>query len=175
MVIFKRRHKRSYTFLPQKKRFCIALAAFALVFAVALFGLISRSNALNRLEQTRDALAGAIQDNMNQVLNSFESMSRKSNSDIVEEVLPSMEQYMYTASTLNAVLTDSFGEKYSVLSHDLYADFEAVVQEYANQIAMGQSTSAAAENMTTCMNDIEQTLTDRFSEDGLINPRTALK
>ena len=175
MIIFKRRQKRSFhpTSRQIKRYACVGAVALLLFFAI--FGMCSRAAARARLARTRDLLAASIQDDMNQVLISYDSMSRKSNSAIVEDVLPGMERHMYSASTLNAILVETFGEKYSVLDVSLYRDFEAVVAEYANKIAMGQSTAEAAQSMTVCMNNLENALRSRFGEDGLLMPRTALK
>ena len=175
MILFKRRQKRS--FLPAREQIrryaLLALAVLVLFFAV--FGMCSRAAERARLARTRDLLAAAIQDDMNQVLSCYDTMSRKSNTAILENVLPAMQQHMYTASILNDVLVESFGEKYSVLSADLYQNFEAVVTEYAKRIAQGQSTADAAQSMSVCMTDLENTLRMRFGEDGLLMPRTALK
>lgn len=175
MVFLKRRNKRTYAVPARRTRLYLQLAAVALLVLVALFGLIGRSNALRRLNRTREALAVSIQDNMNQVLNQYDSMARKNNTAIAEDILPGMQQHMYTAYTLNSLLTESFGEKYSVFTAELYSSFEEAVEAYAKQIAMGQSTASAAEQMTRCMSGIETALNDRFGKDGLLSPRTALK
>lgn len=173
MVFFKRRPKRNYAVSPKKTGLALQLAAAALLILVAVFGLVGRSNAQRRLEKTRDALAASIQDNMNQVLNQYDGMARKNNTAIAEDVLPGMQQHMYTARTLNDLLTHSFGEKYSVLSSELYTSFEEAVAAYAKQISMGQSTSEAAEQMNRCMSGIETALNDRFGKEGLLAPVTA--
>ena len=97
------------------------------------------------------------------------------NTAIAEDILPGMQQHMYAARTLNTLLTESFGEKYAVLTPELYSSFEEAVAAYEKQISMGQSTADAAERMTRCMTGIETALNDRFGKDGLLSPRTALK
>ena len=133
---------------------------------VAIFALVSRGNALRRLDKTREALTASIQ---------YDSMARKNNTAIAEDILPGMQQHMYAARTLNTLLTESFGEKYAVLTPELYSSFEEAVAAYEKQISMGQSTADAAERMTRCMTGIETALNDRFGKDGLLSPRTALK
>ena len=175
MVFLKRRTKRSYAVSPKKTRLYLQIAAVCALLLVAVFGLVGRSNAMKRLDRTREALTASIQDNMNQVLNQYDGMARKNNTAIAEDVLPGMQQHMYAARTLNALLTESFGEKYSVFSPELYSSFEEAVAAYEKQISMGQSTTDAAEQMNRCMSGIETALNDRFGTDGLLAPRTALK
>lgn len=173
MVFFRRRTKRSYAVSTKRVGTIIQLTVAALLIFAAVFGLAGRSSAHKQLQETRDALSASIQDNMNQVLNQYDSMARKNNTTIAEDVLPSMQQHMYAARTLNSLLTEAFGEKYSVLSSELYASFEEAVAAYEKQISMGQSTADAAEQMTRCMNGIETALNDRFGKEGLLAPVTA--
>ncbi|MDD7413559.1 MAG: hypothetical protein SOT76_04555 [Eubacteriales bacterium] len=175
MVFLKRRTKRNYAVTPKKTRLYLQIAAACVLLFVAIFALVSRGNALRRLDKTREALTASIQDNMNQVLNQYDSMARKNNTAIAEDILPGMQQHMYAARTLNTLLTESFGEKYAVLTPELYSSFEEAVAAYEKQISMGQSTADAAERMTRCMTGIETALNDRFGKDGLLSPRTALK
>ena len=104
MVFLKRRSKRTYAIPAKRTKLYLQVAAIALLVLVALFGLIGRSNALRHLSRTREALAVSIQDNMNQVLNQYDSMARKNNTTIAEDILPGMQQHMYTAYTLNLSL-----------------------------------------------------------------------
>ncbi len=174
MVIFKRNRKRNYQNPAEKYALYGLAGVFTLMLVMMIVGFSGRSRLSGLLMETREMMAASIQSDMNKVLQSYDSIDRKS-ADLGGDILPTMRQHMYAANSMNKVLTETFGEEYSMIDPALYERFQGIMEEFDQLMAAGQSTAAAKESLTTCMTDIEVALGNRFGADGLLLPQTAAK
>ena len=174
MITFKRTRKRSYQH-PWRQYFIYGVAsAFVLMLALTIGAFASRGRMAARLEEAQEMMAAYIQRDMNEVLDSYVAIDRKS-ADLAGDILPTMKKHMYSANSMNRVLTETFGDRYSMIDDEQYESFESIMDEFDNLLATGQSTSPAKDRLVTCMDSIKLTLANRFTTDGSLLPKTASK
>ena len=172
MISFKRTKRRSYKH-PGEKYLALGIAGmFALLLVFMLTAFSGRNRLDHQLGETREMLAASIQSNMTIVLRNSENLSRKSPA-LVQEALPAIRRHMYAANEMNAILVESFGEDYSMIDQAQYESFESIINRYDQLLATGQSTSQAAEQLTECMEQFRIALSNRFTADGSLLPKTA--
>ena len=172
MISFKRTKKRSYR-NPLKRRllFCV-VGLFAVMLTLTLSAFASRSRMAAHLTETREIMAACIQSDMSKALSCFETIDRKS-ADLSGEVLPTLRLHMYSANSMNHLLTETFGEKYSVIDDEQYDVFQSIMDQFDQLLAAGQSTDPAKDELTACMTAFQKALVSRFSTEGNLLPKTA--
>ena len=145
--------------------------AFVLLAILMLSAFSAKSSLQAQMNETREMMAASIQRDMNEVLGSYKTIDRKS-ADLTGDILPTMRQHMYAAYEMNRVLTQTFGDQYSMIDDEHYKTFQSIMDQYDQLLAAGQSTDPARENLTACMTNLEQVLANRFTADGGLLPRT---
>ena len=80
---------------------------------------------------------------------------------------------MYAANEMNDILVETFGEDYSMIDQTQYESFESIINRYEQLLATGQSTAQTAEQLTECMEQFRIALSNRFTADGALLPKTA--
>lgn len=172
MISFKRTKRRNYH-NPRNKYLLSSIAgAFALLLILTIIGFAGKNGLQMQLNETQDMLAASIQSDMSKALNSHEGINRKS-ADLPGEILPTMRRHMYAAYEMNRVLTETYGEDYSMLDSDQYDSFESIMDELDQLIAAGQSTDPAKEQLAICMENLKMSLSNRFTAEGSLLPKTA--
>lgn len=172
MLSFKRTKRRNYQ-NPREKYIAFSLAgAFALLLILTLVGFTGQSRLRARLAETQDILAAAIQSDLNDALDSYAGIDRKS-ANLSGDILPTMRRHMYSAYEMDKILVETFGAEYSMLDAERYASFEAIMNRFDQLIAAGQSPDPAKETLAACMNDLKNSLAGRFTAEGNLLPKTA--
>ena len=173
MISFRRTKRRDYRQYREKYViFCIA-GMFILLLVMMLTATSGKKRLENQLIETREMMAASIQSDMNKVIRAYETIDHKS-ADLAGDVLPTMKKHMYSANEMNDVLLETFGSDYSMFDHEQYDAFMAVMNQFDQLIATGQSTNAAKENLVVCMEDLKTSIANRFTADGGLLPRTAM-
>lgn len=171
MISFKRTKRRNYTHPGEKYMLAGAAGIFVLLLVLTLSAFSAKGSLQMQMNDAREMMAASIQRDMNQVLSSYEAIDRKS-ANLAGDILPTMRQHMYAAYEMNRVLTQTFGDEYSMIDAEHYDAFQSVMDQYDQLLAAGQSTDPARENLTACMTNLEQVLANRFTADGGLLPRT---
>ncbi len=172
MISFKRTKKRTYRSPKEKYLWLSAAGVFCLMLILTLVGFLGKNSLQMQLMETQDMLAASIQRDMSEALNSYESIDRKS-ANLSGDILPTMRRHMYAAYEMNKVLTETYGAEYSMLDEEQYDSFEAIMDRFDGLLAAGQSTAPARESLTACMESIRSAMTNRFTAEGTLLPRTA--
>lgn len=172
MISFKRTKKRNYR-NPREKYILSSIAgAFALLLILIIVAFSGRNSLQLQLHETQDILAASIQSDVNKAMNSYETIHRK-NADLSGDVLPDLRRHMYAAYEMNRVLTETFGEDYSMIDSSQYDSFESIMDQFDQLIAAGQSTEDAKESLAVCMENLRLALSNRFNAEGTLLPKTA--
>ncbi len=174
MITFKRTRKRSYQHPGEKYLFYGIAGVFTLMLVMLVVAFSGRSRMNEQLLETREMMASSIQSDMSRALDSYGGINRKS-ADLQGDILPTMRQHMYAANSMNKVLTETYGEEYSMIDKELYDSFQAIMEEFDKRLSAGQSTESAKEQLIACMNGMTAELGNRFGADGLLLPKTASK
>lgn len=172
MIRFKRTKKRTYR-NPREKYLALSLAGvFGLMLILTLVGFLGKNSLQTQLNETQDMLAASISRDLSQVLSSHENIDRKS-ANLSGDILPTMRRHMYAAYEMNRVLTETYGEEYSMLDEEQYDSFEAIMDQFDSLLAAGQSTDPAKESLTACMENVRSAMSNRFTAEGSLLPKTA--
>ncbi len=172
MISFKRTKRRNYRH-PGEKYMAIGIAGmFGLLLVFMLTAFSAKSHLEHQLDETREMMAASIQSDMTIVLRNSENLSRKSTT-LVSEALPAIRRHMYAANEMNDILVETFGEDYSMIDQAQYESFESIINRYEQLLATGQSTAQTAEQLTECMEQFRIALSNRFTADGALLPKTA--
>ncbi len=106
MLSFKRTKRRNYQ-NPREKYIAFSLAgAFALLLILTLVGFTGQSRLRARLAETQDILAAAIQSDLNDALDSYAGIDRKS-ANLSGDILPTMRRHMYSAYEMDRILVET--------------------------------------------------------------------
>lgn len=172
MISFKRTKKRNYHNPRETYIRSFIAGAFALLLVFAVVAVSGRSRLQTQLSETQDILAASVQSNITKAMNSYEGINRKS-ADLSGDILPTMRRHLYAAYGMNRVLVETFGEEYSMIESTQYEQFENIMDQFDRLIASGQSTDPAKESLALCMEDMKNSLTNRFTAEGSLLPKTA--
>ncbi len=149
-----------------------AAGAFAaLAIALLVVGIL-RGRDASMLSENRAQLSSRIQSDLNMVLRAYDEMSLPK-ADISGSVLPTMRMHLYAADALNDVMTDIYGEDYSVIDSDFYHQITQTIDEIDKSISLGLTTDSATDQLGAYMLQMEGVLASRYGSDGVLLPKTA--
>ena len=174
MISVKRGRKRSLRPSAPRHWLIIGLVVAALVIAMGIFGLSKSLRLEDRLDDLADYMAISIRTDLNQVLQSYDTMDRRS-ADLSGEVIPNMKRYMYSAYNMNRLLVTAQGERYSIIDSASYNSFQNIMGEYEKLLKNGQNTSEVAATLNDYMASMRTMLGERFDSAGALLPQTASK
>ena len=172
MVTVRRKRKRNW-YSPMNRYYLVgALVLAALLVALSAYALIGRMQAEGRIDDMTDIMAKAVRTDLNQAVQAYDALGRKSN-DSAGETLSNMKRFMYSAFRVNQLLVSMRGERYSVIDTATYNNFQTIVGEYERLLANGQSTAGARTSLGDYMSALSTSLSQRFdSADALIPQAT---
>ncbi len=169
MTSFKRSRTRSFEQQGEKYLLITLAGAFILLVVMLLFASSGRNRLQNQMDEGMEIIAASIQRDVSDALSSYRAIDRKS-ADLEGYILPTMKKHMHSAHSMNRVLTEIYGEEYSMIDEATYEQFQAVMSEFDRLLAAGQSTTSAKEQLIPCMNSFQNMLLNRFTEDGKLLP-----
>jgi hypothetical protein len=137
-----------------------------LTFSISL--KIQSDNAASR---NRETLAGGIQANINSALRVYDGFDRKSGE--LSSILSTIRQHLYAADSMNRVLINIYGERYSVYDSAYFSEFEQILTRFNEQISTGRSLDSVKEELITYMTNISTAVAGRFGPENILLPRTA--
>lgn len=85
------------------------------------------------------------------------------NIDVEHKLIPQLKGQYTAAIELNKAITDNYGAKYSVLSEDQIAEFDAAFSEYASAFAAGISTNLARDDMAIILAEVQDMINARYN------------
>ncbi len=174
MITVKRKKRRSLENPTARYMLFGGIALGLVVLAVCAFALMRSFRLEAQLDDLGDYMAKSIRADMNQAVQAFDSIDRRS-VDVAGEVLPNMKRYMYSAYSMNRLLVAARGESYSILDSATYNSFQTIVGEYERLLANGQSTTEVRTSLGDYMTAIGTMLAERFDSADLLLPQTALQ
>ncbi len=82
--------------------------------------------------------------------------------DVQHKLIPQLQAEYACAAALNTALTDYFGSDKAVLSAEQTAALDAAFDEYSAAYSQGLATGLAHNDMSACMEDVQQMIDDRY-------------
>lgn len=150
-----------------KKALAIA-AAIAIVILIALLciSINMRSHIQDEYTTVKNQIGESLYSNMYMMMQTFD-MASVPNADVQNVVIPQMKNYFIASTTLNDLLTNTFGQKYTVMSSEQISVIEKAFSAYEKAFESNSSTDLAYSDMQSCMEMVRDLLTSRFSEGAL--------
>lgn len=146
------------------------LAALVILLAVLIAALCISNGMRARMQReytaVRNQIGEALYSNLYILMQTFD-MTGVPNADVQNAILPQMKNYFTASTTLNSLLGQAYGSKYTVLTDADINDVNNAFAAYETAYRNGTSTDLAQSDMQLCMGRIKELLNSRFSEGGL--------
>ncbi len=143
------------------------VVALLLVLVIALcISSSMRANIQRDYTAARDQAGEALYSNLHLLMQTFDMTSVTNadmHADVQNAVLPQMREYFTASVTLNNLLGQTYGPKYSVLTDSDVNDITNAFAAYDTAYRSGASTDLAQSNMRLCMDRVQELLDSRYS------------
>lgn len=150
--------------LDRRKK-ALLLAGIAIVLALVIALCISihmRRNIQQRYTAVSSQMGETLYYNLNMLKQTFD-MTAVPTADVKNSVLPQMHEYFLASVTLNDLLKDCYGARYSVLTENDVNALRAAFEAYDQAFASDASTDLAQADMQRCIDGVREILQTRFS------------
>ena len=161
MRFFQLKRPRSFTNQALMRPLYITIA-LALVLAIALSVMtVFKVREDRQLSHGRDQLKASIQNDLSMVLRTYEQVSLP-RADVAGTLLPTMRQHLYSAYSLNNVLTDVYGAQHSILGNEFYTQISGAMDEIDRDISSGRIIDYASTALNGYMTEMQSVLATEF-------------
>lgn len=161
---------RAYMRVDAKRKALVSIAlALLIILTVALCISISmRADIQRQYTTARNCSGEALYSNLYILMQTFD-MTYVPNTDVQNVILPQMHDYYVASTTLNSLLSTTYGPKYAVLTESDIRDLDNAFSAYNAACASDSPTDLAQSNMQLCMERIKSLLNTRYSQ-GVLKP-----
>ena len=153
---------------PKKAGALIVCGAVILLLVTLCITVVMRSNIQTKYTQARNETGEELYTQLYMLCRTFEQVSVPGQ-DIENVVIPTMQDYYLAAQTVNDVIGNAFGQRYSVLSQENISALDSAFDAYGAAFRGGKTTEEAQSAMQSCMDTIRTLLESRF-RDGVVLP-----
>lgn len=144
------------------------IAVLIALIAILCISINMRAHIQDEYASVRNKIGESLYSNMYMMMQTFDMTSVPS-ADVQNAIIPQMEDYFVASTTLNDVLSNAYGQKYTVLTADHTTALKNAFSAYEKAFAEGSSTDLAYADMLNCMEMVRELLACRFSE-GVLKP-----
>ena len=166
--------KRSRSRVHHSQRYPL-YGALALLLALAVTLTVvwmDKDRAEQSAALARQNLATSVQSDLSAAIRAYESASLPT-ADLRGDILPSMRRYLYAARVGNRVMLDTYQE--SVVDEQILTQIETAIAQVERTLSLGQSSTSALSALGAALDQMEEELSARFADTGLLLSRSALK
>ena len=156
---------RGFLRLSARKKAIVYIAVAVLIaLIVALcISINMRSNIQGQYTAARNKAGEALYSNLYILMQTFD-MTSVPNTDVENAILPQMRDYFIASVTLNNLITQTYGARYTVLTEGDVNDMTAAFTAYEAAYSNNTSTDLAWSNMRACMDRVKELLNTRYSQ-----------
>ena len=140
--------------------------AVAALLVMLCITVVMRSNIQSQYTQARNETGEELYTQLYMLCQTYDQLSVPGQ-DIENVVIPLMEDYYLAAQTVNDVMSNAFGQRYSVLSQDQISAMDSAFDAIDAAFRGGKTTEEAQNAMQKCVDTIQILLESRF-RDGVI-------
>lgn len=142
---------------------CVAVIVLLVTLCISV---VMRSNIQDDYTTARNEIGEELYMQLYMLCQTFDQVTVPGQ-DLENIVIPKMENYFIAAQTLNDVMGNAFGQRYSVLTQDNQIEMERAFEAYEAAFRGGKTTEEAQSAMQNCMSTIRTLLETRF-RDGIL-------
>ncbi len=172
MKFFHLKHSRSRVHHSRRYPLYGALALLLVLAVMLTVVWVGKNQAEQRIALGRQNLATSVQSDLNAAIRAYESASLPT-ADLGGEILPTMRQHLYAARVGNRVMLDTYQE--NVVDEQILTQIETAIAQVERTLTLGQSSTNALSALGTALSQMEEELSARFADTGLLLSRSALK
>jgi len=151
---------------PKIAGILIGCAAVIVLLVTLCISVVMRANIQSEYTQARNEIGEELYTQLYMLCQTFDQVTVPGQ-DLENVVIPMMEDYYLAAQTLNDVMGNAFGRKYSVLTQENASALERAFEAYKAAFRGGKTTEEAQQSMQECMNMVRSLLESRF-RDGVV-------
>ena len=140
---------------------CVA-ALIALIIALCI-SINMRSNIQKEYAAARNRAGEALYSNLYILMQTFD-MTSVPNTDVENAILPQMRDYFIASVTLNNLITQTYGQRYTVLTEADISNLTSAFTAYETAYRNNTATDLAQSNMRACMERVKELLNTRYSQ-----------
>lgn len=149
---------------PRKKAFvCVCVAVLIALIIALCISINMRSNMQRAYIDARNKAGEALYSNLYILMQTFD-MTAVPNTDVQNVILPQMREYFVASVTLNNLLTQTYGQRYAVLTDADISSLTSAFTAYETAYSNNSATDLAQSNMRTCMERVKELLNTRYSQ-----------
>ena len=137
----------------------LPFAVIAVLVIMLCINISMRTHIQSQYTKVRNELNDSIYTELYMMCQTFDQVSVPG-VDVQYDLLPSMKDCFLAARTLNTALSNSFGEKYSVLSTTDESSIEDAFTQYDTAFKSGKTTDDAQAAMLACTERIRTILSN---------------
>lgn len=148
----------------RNKAIVIAMLALIVALIVALcISINMRANMQRDYTAARNQAGEALYSNLYILMQTFD-MTGVPNTDVQNAILPQMRDYFIASVTLNNLITQIYGPRYTVLTEEDVNNLTAAFTGYETAYRNNTPTDLAQSNMRACMDRVKELLNTRYSQ-----------
>lgn len=151
---------------PKTAGVLIGCAAVILLLVMLCISVVMRTNIQSEYAKARNEIGEEMYTQLYMLCQTFDQVTVPGQ-DLENVVIPMMEDYYLAAQTLNDVMGNAFGQKYTVLSQEMTSALDKAFEAYEAAFRGGKTTEEAQKAMQECMGMIRTLLESRF-RDGVV-------
>lgn len=151
---------------PKTAGVVIGCAAVIALLVMLCISVVMRANIQSEYTQARNEVSEELYTQLYILCQTFDQVTVPGQ-DLENVVIPTMKDYYLAAQTLNGVMGNAFGSRYSVLTQENVSALDSAFDAYEAAFRGGRTTEEAQNAMQECMNTIRTLLESRF-RDGIV-------
>ena len=145
--------------IPIRHALLGAVAALAVALCISIY---MRANIQHRYSDARSQIQEQTYQGMIAMTKLFARIDDPS-VDVQHKLIPGLKAEYAAVDALNTALVSGFGASSAVLSSDQISAFEAAFAEYASAYREGRATGLAEDDMSACIDGIQQMIDERYA------------
>jgi len=145
---------------PRMVRVAAISAAVIVLFVSLCISIAMRSHIQSEYASARSIIEESACSDLYMLCKTFDQVGVPEQ-DVQNTVLPSMQNYYYSARALNSALAKAFGDKYMILRPDTVTEIDEAFETYFDAFRTGSSTAKAEETMRGCIETIREIIESR--------------
>ena len=151
---------------PRTAGVLIGCAAVIVLLVALCISVVMRTNIQSDYTQARNEIGEELYTQLYMLCQTFDQVTVPGQ-DLENVVIPMMEDHYLAAQTLNDVMGNAFGRKYTVLTQENLSQLDNAFDAYEAAFRSGKTTEEAQQAMQECMSMVRTLLESRFC-DGIV-------
>ena len=156
---------RGFSALSTRNKAFVAVGAVLIVVLIVALciSINMQANIQRQYTAARNQAGEALYSNLYILMQTFD-MTGVPNTDVKNAILPQMRDYFIASVTLNNLIVQTYGPRYTVLTEEDVNNLTAAFTSYDTAFRNNTPADLAQSNMRACMDRVKELLNTRYSQ-----------